>query len=112
MPRLTWSQSIGVGATFRPLDGWQYQYVPMGGAIEVLDRATAVGLVSNVSSGSDTLQERSPVPAGGTAGSIPSAFDVPALIDEVAAGDLIKIQYENPTAGAIVVDGVIDYKPG
>lgn len=111
MPRLTWSQSIGAGAIFRPLDGWQYQYVPMGGQIEILDRAVAIGVVSNVSSGSDTLQERSPVPSGGTAGVIPSAFDVPALVDDVAGGDLIKIQYENTTLAAITVDGVIDYKP-
>ncbi len=111
MPNLTWSQSVALGATFRPLDGWQYEYVPLGGAIEILHRATAVGMVATITSGSDTLQERSPVPAGGTAGVIPSVFDVPAVMDEVAGGDRLKILYENTTGGAINVEGVIDYKP-
>jgi len=64
-----------------------------------------------VTTGSDTLQERSPVSAGGTAGLIPSKFDVPELVDEVAAGDRIKISYENTSAGTITVDGEIDYMP-
>lgn len=110
MPNLTWSQSIAAGATFRPLDGWQYEYVPFGGIITVLHRATATGIVTTITAGSDTLQERSPVPAGGTAGNIPSPFDVPAITDEVAAADRLKVSYENTTAGAITVDGVIDYK--
>lgn len=112
MPQLTWSQSIAGGGNFRPLDGWQYERVPIGGLVEILHRATAVGLVVTITSGSDTLQQRSPVPAGGTAGVIPSVFDVPAVTDEVAYFDRIIIQYENPTGGAITVDGVIDFKPG
>jgi len=109
MPSLTWVESIAAGAVYRPLDGWQYEYVPMGGNIEILHDAAAVGVVVNISSGSDTLQERSPVPAGGTAGVIPSAFDVPAIVDMVAAGDRLKIQYENTTGGAISVQGAINY---
>lgn len=111
MPSLTWSSSVAAGATFRPLDGWQYEYIPVGGAVEILHRATAVDMVVTITSGSDTLQERSPVPAGGTAGSIPSPFDVPAIVDEVAAGDLQKILYENTSGAAITVDGVINYTP-
>lgn len=111
MPKLSWSQAIAAGAAFRPLDGWQYQYVPVGGMVKILHRASAVGVVTTVTSGSDTLQERSPVSAGGTAGQIPSEFDVPALLDEVAAGDLIKIAYENTSGASITVDGEIDYTP-
>lgn len=109
MPSLTWSQSVAGGATYRPLDGWQYEYVPAGGRIEILHRATAVGMVATITSGSDTLQERSPVPAGGTAGVTPSGFDVPAIMDLVAAGDRLKILYENTTGGAVTVDGTINY---
>lgn len=111
MPSLTWSQSVAPAATFNPLTDWQYQYVPYGGGIEILHQATAVGMVSTITSGSDTLQERAPVPAGGTIGVIPSAFDVPAVTDEVAAGDFLKIGYENPTAGTINVEGTIAYGP-
>lgn len=111
MPSLTWTSSVAAGATYRPLDGWQYEYVPMGGQVQILQDATAVGVVATITSGSDTLQERSPVPAGGTAGVIPSVLDVPAIGDLVAAGDRLKVQYENTTAGAITVNGVIEYQP-
>jgi len=109
MASLTWSQAILTTASFNPIVEWQYQYVPFGGKIAILHRATAVGLVVTVTNGSDTMQERSPVPAGGTAGVIPSAFDVPAISGFVARGDYLKIAYENPTGGTITVDGVIEY---
>jgi hypothetical protein len=109
MPSLIWTQSVAAGATYRPLDGWQYEYVPIGGRIEILHRATAVGMRVTITSGSDTLQERSPVPAGGTTGVTPSAQDVPLITDLVAAGDRLKILYENPTGGAVIVDGIIDF---
>lgn len=112
MPVLTWSQSVAGGATFQPLSGWQYEYIPFGGAIRILTDATAVGIVATVTSGSDTLQERSPVSAGGTAGVLPSQLDVPEIVDAVAAGDRQKILYENTTGGAITVNGFIDYRPG
>jgi hypothetical protein len=109
MPSFVWTQSVAAGATYRPLDGWQYEYVPQGGRIEILHRATAVGMRVTITSGSDTLQERSPVPAGGTSGVTPSANDVPLISDLVAGGDRLKINYENPTGGAIIVDGIINY---
>jgi hypothetical protein len=111
MPRLTWSQSVAAGATYRPLDGWQYEYVPMGGIVKYLTDATAAGVVATITSGSDTLQERAPVSAGGTAGVLPSPLDVPEQTDEVAAGDRQKIQYENTTGGAITVNGSCEYIP-
>lgn len=109
MAALVWSQSVAAGATYRPLDGWQYEYAPAGGQLEILHRATAVGMLCTITSGSDTLVERSPVPAGGTAGVTPSVYDVPGIMDLVAAGDRIKILYENPTGGAITVDGIVNY---
>jgi hypothetical protein len=112
MPSLVWTQSIAAGASFLPLSGWQYEYVPAGGAIRILHRATAVGVRVTITSGSDTLQERSPVPAGGTAGVTPPEFAVPPIDDEVAASDRLKISYENPTGGAVTVDGIIVYTMG
>jgi len=111
MPKLSWVQNVAAGAVFRPLDGWQYQYVPMGGIIKVLHDCTGVGVVCTITSGSDTLQERSPVSASGVVGLIPSEFDVAPLMDEVAGGDLIKIQYENTNAAARDINGEIDYTP-
>lgn len=109
MPQLNWNQSIPAGQTFEPLNGWQYEYVPFGGVIKINHDAANVGVVVTVTSGSDTLQERSPLPSGGVVGVIPSDLDTPPLVDEVAAGDRLKILYDNPTAGAINVQGTIAY---
>jgi len=111
MPQLTWNQAVLAGATFEPLNGWQYEYVPFGGAIKINHDAAAVGVVVTITSGSDTLQERSPVPAGGVAGVIPSDLDTPPIVDEVAAGDRLKILYDNTTGATVNVQGMIDYSP-
>lgn len=111
MPKLAWNQSIAAGATFEPLNGWQYEYAPAYGGINILHRATAVGVVATITTGSDTLQERSPVSAGGTTGVVPSYLDTPPLEELVAGGDRLKILYANTTAGVVVVTGQIDYSP-
>ena len=114
MPNLTWTQSIAAGATFEPLTGWQYEYSPWGGHLEIVHDATAVGVVATISSGSDTLQERSPVSAQATAvaGKLPSALEQLPVSDDIAAGDRLKIFYENTTAGAVNVQGTIVLQPG
>ena len=111
MPSLPFTQSIAAGATFDPLDGWNYQYVPRPGVVKIVHNATAVGLLATVTSGSDQLMQEGPVPAGGTAGVIPSDQNVPPIVDEVAANDRQSIRYRNPTGGAITVNGMIDYTP-
>jgi hypothetical protein len=111
MPAFYWSQSIGAGATFNPLTATNYQYPPRPGIVKYLHRATAVGLIATIVSGSDELLQEAPVPAGGVAGSTPSEFNVPPIIDRVAAGDLQTVRYRNPTGGAITVDGFVDYTP-
>jgi len=111
MPSFPWSQSIAAGATFNPLTGTNYQYLPRPGIVKYLHRATAVGLVATILSGSDELMQEGPVPAGGTASVTPSEFNVPAIMDQVAAGDLQSVRYRNPTGGAITVDGFLDYTP-
>lgn len=111
MPSLNFTESVAAGALYQPLLGWQYEYVPRGGVIKLLHDATAVGMVGTVTAGSDTLMERSPIPAGGTTGVIPSSFDVDPLTDEVMAGDRIKAVYENTTGGAVIVNGKVEYLP-
>lgn len=109
MPSLPFTQSIAAGATFDPLDTWNFQYAPTAGIISILQNATAVGLLATITSGSDQLAQESPVPAGGTSGVIPSQFSVAPIIDRVKKGDRLSIRYRNPTGGAIIVNGIVDF---
>lgn len=111
MPSLVWSQAIAAGATFNPLDGWNYEFVPRPGIVKYLHRATAVGLLATITSGSDQLLQEAPVPAGGVAGQTPSEFNVAPIVDPVAAGDRQAVRYRNPTGGVITIDGIVDYTP-
>jgi len=112
MANLTWAQSVAAGATFTPLNGWQYESAPFGGTIESVHDVLGAGMVCTITSGSDTLQERSPVSSGGTVGVMPSALDRLPVVDEVAAGDRLKILYENTTGAALNVAGTCIYTPG
>lgn len=112
MPSLTFTQSIAAGATFDPLDQWNYQYVPGPGIVKLNHNATAVGLLATFTSGSDQLLQEAPVPAGGTSGVIPSDFTVPPIVDKVGKQDRLSIRYRNPTGGAIIVNGNVDYTRG
>lgn len=111
MPRKVWSIAVPAGGVANPLAGWDYEYAPWPGTLEIVHRANATGLVATIVSGSDRLQEEDPVPSGGTAGQTPTTFNAPVLLDEFAAGDRLKITYRNPTAGTITVDGYIDITP-
>lgn len=109
MPSFTWTQSIAAGATFDPLDsaGWMYRYVPYNAVVEVIDNAGAVGVVVSRTFGSDTIQQESPVTAGGTTGVIPSRLSVEPITEKCNATDLLRVVYRNTSGGAVVVNGII-----
>jgi len=111
MPSFIFTQSVAAGATFNPLVGWQYQYLPWPAEISVLARATAVAMVNVYTSGSETIVEESPTQAGGTAGVTPSPLNTPVQGWHAAAGDLLKLNYRNTSGGAITVDGIIEAVP-
>ena len=113
MAFFTWSQSLAAGATANPLDTagaeWKYKYVPYDAVVEVIHRATAVGVVAQITSGSDEIQQSSPVSAGGTAGVITGRLNVEPVTFRAKQGDLIIVSYRNTTAGAINVEGSIEF---
>jgi len=111
MPSFTFSASVAAGATLRPLDGWQYEYLPWPAEVQVLSRATAVAMVNVFTSGSETIVEESPTQAGGTAGVIPSALNTPVQGWNAAGGDRLKLAYRNTSGGAITLDGIIEINP-
>jgi len=111
MPSFIFSQAVLAGATFNPLDGWQYQYLPWPAEAQVLARATAVAMVNTYTSGSETIVEESPTQAGGTAGVTPSPLNTPVQGWMAAAGDLLKLSYRNTSVGTITIDGIIEVTP-
>jgi hypothetical protein len=111
MPSFTFSEDVAAGATFEPLTGWQYAYLPWAAEVNVLARAVAVDVVNTYTSGSETIVEESPVQSGGTAGVIPSALNTPVQGWMAAAGDLLKLRYRNTSGAAVNVDGIIEVVP-
>ena len=113
MAFFTWSNSVAAGAISNPLDvagqEWKYKYVPYNCIVEVLHRATAVGVVCQITTGSDEVQQASPVSAGGTAGVLTGRLNVEPVTFSAKQGDLIIISYRNTTAGAITTDGSIEF---
>lgn len=112
MPQLIFSNAMTANQLgLNPLSGWQYEFLPWPANILLLMRATATGVVATVYSGSETIQERSPVQAGGTLGVTPSELNTPAVAWQGAAGDRLKLTIDNTTAGTPTVDGVIIANP-
>jgi hypothetical protein len=94
-----------------PLAGWQYEYLPWPAQIIILLRSTSTGNRVTVYSGSETIQERSPVQAGGTIGVTPSELNTPAISFLAAAGDRLKLVIDEVAGGTPTVDGIIIANP-
>jgi hypothetical protein len=94
-----------------PLSGWQYEFLPWPAQVILLVRATDVNERMTVYSGSETIEERSPVQGGGVAGTTPSELNTPATSWLAAAGDRLKLVIDNTTAGTPTVDGIIIANP-
>lgn len=112
MPQLPFStlftaNQLGVN----PLSGWQYEYLPWPAEVILLLRSTDVNLRATVYSGSETIQERSPVQAGGTIGVTPSELNTPPITWIAAAGDRLKLVVDNVAAGTPTLDGIIFAHP-
>jgi len=112
MPQLPFStlftaNQLGVN----PISGWQYEYLPWPANIILLVRSTTTGNRMTVYSGSETIQERAIVQAGGTIGVTPSELNTPAVNWIAAAGDRIKLVIDEVSGGTPTVDGLIIANP-
>jgi hypothetical protein len=105
------SQLIAAGATFDALTGWQFETPDSPCMVEILERATAVGLVGSHTSAGDTLQQESPVQAGGTAGTTPSRLNTEPITGRAPQFQKLRSFYRNPTGGGITVDYAILLTP-
>jgi len=94
-----------------PISGWQYEFLPWPAHVILLVRSTTTGNRMTVYSGSETIQERSPVQGGGTAGTTPSELNTPAISFIGAAGDRLKLAIDEVAGGTPTIDGVIIVNP-
>ena len=67
MPQLRFSTTFTANQKgVNPIAGWQYEYVPWPAQVILLMRSTTAGNQATIYSGSETIEERGPVQAGGT----------------------------------------------
>jgi hypothetical protein len=106
--RLIINQAVGGGVTVANLlTGWQYQQAPWPALVKLIIRSTTATDFMTVNTGSETVQQRSSVPGGGTLGTTPTDFNTPALTFKAARGDQLIIAYTNAGA-ASNADGYIE----
>ena len=112
MPQLVWSTAMTANQLgLNPLSGWQYEFLPWPAHVILLVRSTTTGNRVTVYSGSETIQERSPMQGGGTAGVTPSELNTPAISFIGAAGDRLKLAIDEVAGGTPTVDGVVIVNP-
>jgi hypothetical protein len=111
MPSKIFSQLMTANGTSRPLDGWQYEYLPWPAEVQVLARSTDVNVVGTYTSGSETIVEESPVQGGGTIGVTPAPLNTPVQGWIGAAGDRLKLSFRETAGGTPTVDGIIEIHP-
>jgi hypothetical protein len=105
------TQLIAAGGSFNPLETWQYETPDRDVMVEVIDRATAVGLRRAITSGGETIKQESNVQAGGTAGVTPARLATEPATGKGRAHLKLRLPYTNPTGGGITIDGTITYVP-
>lgn len=116
MPSLIWSQALTANQLgFNPLTGWQFQRVPnafvRGAYVSILQRATGVSVRSSIFTGSQNIQQRSPVQGGGTAGVTPSQLNTPVIDFVASPDDLLTILDDEVSGLTPTVDGIINIEP-
>lgn len=116
MPDFPWSRAMTGNQTGdNPLTGWQYEYIPAawfkGAYVKILQRATTTGVRTTIYSGAQTVRQRAPVQAGGTAGTTPSDLNTAATEFIAAPGDRLLILNDEVSAGTPTVDGYILVEP-
>ena len=116
MPSFTWSDALAANQLGQaPIAGWQFERVPSafvnGAYLAVLQRATTVDVVMSIFSGSQNIQQRTPVPAGGTTGTIPVLFNTPVIDWQATPDDLLSVLNDEVGGAVANVDGIITIEP-
>jgi len=112
MPQFPFSQALTANQLgFNPLSGWQYEWTPYPCAIILLIRSTGVSARLTIYSGSETVQERTPIQGGGTAGTTPSELNTTPVSFIAPGGDRLKLVIDEVGGLTPTVDGVVILNP-
>lgn len=114
MAQLVFSQLLSANQlNFNPISalGWQFEFLPWPATCIVIVRSTDAAERMTIYAGSETIQQKSPVAAGGTIGQTPTHFNVPPVTFRAMARDRLIISIDNTGAGTPTVDGVIIVEP-
>jgi len=116
MPSLIWSRLMTANQLGdAPLAGWQFERTPNsfvnGAYVAILQRATTAGVRATIFTGSQNIQQRSPVQAGGTIGVTPAPLNTPVIDFMAAPDDLLSVLNDEILAGTPTVDGIATIEP-
>jgi len=116
VPSFVWSDALAINQLGQaPIAGWQFERVPSafvnGAYLAVLQRATTVGVRVSIFSGSQNIQQRTPVPSGGTTGVTPVLFNTPVVDWQATPDDLLSILNDEVDGIVSNVDGIITIEP-
>ena len=98
MATFNFRSSVLASSTFLPLTGWQYEYAPWMASLLLLIQSAQVDSTMQITSGTETIQENSPIMQN--TGQL-SAINVPAVKWRAAPGDRLKILVNTVTAAVI-----------
>jgi hypothetical protein len=112
MPQFPFSQALTASQLgFNPLQGWQYEWTPYPCSLILLIRATGNSARLTLFSGSETVQERTPIQGGGTAGVTPSELNTTPVSFMAPGGDRLKLVIDEVSGLTPTVDGVVILNP-
>jgi hypothetical protein len=112
MPQFPFSQALTANQLgFNPLAGWQYEWTPYPCSIILLIRATTNSARLTIFSGSETVQERTPIQGGGTAGVTPSELNTTPVSFIAPGGDRLKLVIDETGGLTPTIDGVAILNP-
>jgi len=112
VPDFSWSIALTANQLdSRPLANWKYRRLPFPAAVTILQRATGVSARQTIDAGAQNIQQKSPVHAGGTAGTQPIPQTTPVLQFLAAAGDEIIISNDEVGGLTPTIDGYINVEP-
>lgn len=105
------NQLIAAGGTLDALTGWQYETPDTDCMVELLERATALGLISVFTSAGNTIKQDNGVQAGGTAAVTPARLTTEPMTGKAPRGQKLRLFVRNPTGGGITFDGTVILTP-